>query len=99
MKWYIGQPVVAITNHSQGCFKKGQEFTIRGLQSNVCKCNDVEIDVGVRADIQVNEWVRCEQCNALYYSTAIWWFAEDKFAPLDTDISELTEILTQKQVI
>jgi hypothetical protein len=32
MNWYIGQEIVAVKGHSQGCFKKGDEFIIRGLK-------------------------------------------------------------------
>jgi hypothetical protein len=90
MNWYIGQPIVAIRNHSQGAFRKNQEFKICGLRVCPCGCKSVNIDIGRRSG---NEWL----CLASNYTekTPVWWFNEGNFAPLDQDISELTEILEQ----
>lgn len=35
-KFYIGQKVVAIADHSQGCFKKGDTFTVLGKSKTCC---------------------------------------------------------------
>jgi len=92
MKWYIGQPIVAIRNHSQGIFKKGQEFSISGIRLCPCGCNMIQIDISIKSG---TEW----ECDKSKYRehTAIWWLSERNFAPLDQDISELTEILTKKE--
>ena len=98
MNWYIGQPIVAIENHPQGAFKKGDDFTIKALSESFCKCKETDIDVGLKdneADV-----CYCSRCRTGKPTIdGVWWFSEVNFAPLDTDISELTEILTQKQVI
>jgi len=97
MNWYIGQPIVAIANHSQGMFKKGDEFVINALRKKDCGCKDLFIDIGHREGYIGN--VRCHLCNRIAESgTNINWYTEICFAPLDTDISELTEILTQTQL-
>lgn len=36
--FYVGQRVVAIKDHSQGFFKKGQEFKVTGMYPYICKC-------------------------------------------------------------
>lgn len=92
MKWYIGQPIVAIRNHSRGDFKKGDEFTIVSLMQAECRCKNVLIDIGIRCDYL--GIVDCEDCGGVSEKgTNINWYDEVCFAPLDTDISELIEIL------
>jgi len=92
MNWYIGQPIVAILNHSQGKFKKGDEFTIKGLRQNFCNCKGVNIDVGICSP---GDTFECDICNVKVPDLDIkHWFHEDCFAPVDVDISELTEIIS-----
>lgn len=100
MKWYIGQPIVAIKNHPQGVFKKGDEFVIKGLRESICRCKEIDIDIDIGLYDETANAVQCDACG--YFSLTsnkTWWFSESRFAPLDTDISELTEILTQKETI
>lgn len=91
MKWYIGQEIVAINDHSQGKFKKGDVFTIKGLRSAICKCSFVEINIGIN---EFGTSLYCPTCCMECEDKDItWWFNEVCFAPLDFDISELTSIL------
>jgi len=95
MKWYIGQPVVAIKTHSWKYFKKGQDFKIIGLRASGCKCNAVTINIGI---INPAGSMICTRCSTRIPNTdGYCYFSEFSFAPLDQDISELTEILTKKQ--
>lgn len=89
MNWYIGQPIVAIKDSNCGKIKKGQEFIIKGLMSTFCKCKIMHIDVGLEADMGR---IQCLTCMTKWKSR-ILWKREELFAPLDQDISELTEIL------
>lgn len=89
MKWYIGQEIVAIVDHSQGKFKKGDVFTIKGLRNPPCGCT-IQIDVGIKG---IYKYDRCTTCDNRHLSNGIHWFKENCFAPLDFDISELTSIL------
>jgi hypothetical protein len=43
----IGQEVVANQDHTKGCFKKGQEFTIKAILGNVCNCGIIVVNIGV----------------------------------------------------
>lgn len=91
MNWYIGQDIVAITDHSH--FKKGDTFVIRGLQSAQCSCGITEIDVGLRT---FSDYINCSFCNTCLPMTSnIGWVHASRFAPLDSlvDISELIEHL------
>ena len=95
MKWYIGQPIVAVRTHSWKYFKEGQDFKIIGLKMSGCKCNSVIINIGI-----INPAIAmiCIRCNATIPNIdGYCYFSDFSFAPLDQAISELTEILTQKQ--
>lgn len=99
MKWYIGQRIVAIEDHEYGCFTKGDEFIIQSLRTSFCKCNEIEIDIGIPAISRIDY---CGTCNTNQLSISNqWWFSEKRFAPRDednyenVDISELTEILKE----
>ena len=87
MKWYIGQPIVAIKNQQQGRFKKGQEFIIMGLTQKQCCDKTILIDIGFGIT------THCRICDR---SNGFAGYGSDLFAPLDVDISELTEILTNE---
>lgn len=91
MNWYIGQPIVSIGDHSQGLFKKGQEFTISGLR--LCGCGAVKMFIGITT--HYDEAI-CK-CGRLRINDS--YFDETRFAALDQDISELTEILEQSNSI
>ena len=96
MNWYIGQPIVAIVNHSQKRFRKGDEFIVCGLKLSSCKCTPhTLIDISIRDYAYTH--TKCVDCNTDRPYDA--HYHEDCFAPLDTDISELTEILEQKQIL
>lgn len=90
-KWYIGQEIVAIRNHSGGKFKEGDIFTISGLRSSCCKCKEVLINIGL---ITSND-MYCGICNSVYETNdGVIWFKETSFAPLDSFVNqeELNEI-------
>ena len=94
MNWYIGQEIVAIRNHPQRYFKKGNTFKIVGLQQGVCGCAGVDINIGFGGNTWKMQY--CNKCGQTYdTNSTIIWFGEKNFAPLDQDISELTEILEQ----
>lgn len=91
---------MAIVDHPDGCFKKGEEFLINGLQNSQCKCREVEIDIGQTDNHKTQG---CDTCGigwVVKSNTA--WFSEKRFAPIDEwesyDISELTELLTNDNV-
>lgn len=89
MNWYIGQRIVAVRSHSQGKFKKGDEFTIKGLRSSFCKCKEVEIDIGINGG---GNGMLCPMCGMDTEDGNVHWFSEIMFAPLQDhpDLSETT---------
>lgn len=96
MNWHIGQRIVAIVDHPDGCFKKGQEFVIQGLRKSPCRCGYILIDIG---KITRKSFGYCLDCTGFYpKKDPTAWFWEKRFAPIDEwesfDISELTELLT-----
>lgn len=92
MNWYIGQEIVCIRTHSQRKVIYGKTYVIKGLRETSCKCNYVLIDIGIRISFSKSF---CYRCGDLNFADSIGYFNEILFAPLDQDISELTEILEQ----
>ena len=100
MKWYIGQRIVATKDHSQGYFKRGDEFQINGLRMAPCGCYRVQIDIGLSYDRAGN--VICVKCGKGSIYTGALFYHECCFAPLE-HIEEaihnlLEESLTVKQI-
>lgn len=84
MNWYIGQRIVAVVDHSQGKFKKGDEFTIKGLRGAFCGCNKILIDIGITLPLNWSSIYTCAYCGSkIEYNSRIHWFAETCFAPLE----------------
>lgn len=95
MNWYIGQPIVAIRNSFDRDVIKGREYTILQIVNSPCKCKELCFDVGIRLE---NSMRACADCGQRFYNTSGFSHkGESMFAPLDQDISELTEILETKQ--
>lgn len=95
--WHIGQEIVCVKTHSLGYVKRGKTYTIRGLKKTHCPCKFVIIDIGMAAKVGLG---KCNVCGLLdSEKVSEYWFNESLFAPLDQDISELTEILEQANVV
>ena len=96
MNWYIGQEIVAIRTHNDNLYKRGQDFIIKGLSLTTCRCNYVLIDVGIPYDYEkFAGCMKCDKCGCTCNVNGFYLFHENRFAPLDQDISELTELLSQ----
>jgi hypothetical protein len=86
MNWYIGQEIVAVKSHPHGHFVKGQDYVIKGLRDSQCKCNEVEIDIGVRDNYNA---FCCKHCNTTIRGKfTVCFFSETNFAPKQSTYSE-----------
>lgn len=90
MKWYIGQEIISLRDHKEGVFKKDTLLVIRSIRNSCCKCDGVEIDIGIK---QTRPYIFCYRCDLHFIEThtGIWWFGEDYFIPLDELMSEQIE--------
>ena len=96
MNWYIGQEVVCVRTHPDKVVVRGKTYPIKGLKQSACRCKNINIDVGIRANHAIySEYSRCNVCNDVELVGDIFWLHENRFAPLDQDISELTAILEE----
>jgi hypothetical protein len=95
MNWYIGQDIVAVRDHSQGIFKRGDEFKIKGLKQAPCNCKHIDIDVGFGSQGDFNE---CAGCGFKNKSDLIWWIHETCFEPLDPIKEAISELMERTQV-
>lgn len=74
--FFIGQEVVAIIDHSQGIFKKGDSFIVYGLNEGCC---GYTVDIGIK---RASEYTRCGICNNRYlYSGLNRVFHHSSFSP------------------
>ena len=98
MEWYIGMEVVALKTFEEYKIKKGQVFTICGLRSPKCKCNVIDLDIGI---IEDDGFQYCDVCNTKDIVTnGIAWQDERDFVPLEYDrqaIEELIQLTKQKE--
>lgn len=83
----VGKKVICVKTHSQGAVKKGQVFELLGIKKSNCKCGDLVLDVGLKSICYTQ---RCLTCNEVWTAPDIWWIGEDKFAPYDDSLSEIT---------
>jgi len=95
--WYIGQEIVCIKTHSKNKIKRGQIFIIKGLRKSECKCNEIEIDVGIPTE---GGYCKCLRCGyKAKHRVSAWWFSETNFAPLEYNANAIKELIEQPIVI
>lgn len=88
-KFYIGQKIVAIKDHSQGIFKKGDEFTVLGI-TRCCGYDGYDL-----IEIYVNDGnigTKCTKCNFVHYGD---WFCESCFAPIELSTTTFEDVIKQ----
>lgn len=94
----IGQKVVANKDHSQGLFKKGQEFTILDIMSSCCK-----VVVKITNDINDRNCMVCTKCHKTFNSNLFYYFNQTSFSPIqekgDMTFEEAIELVTVKELI
>lgn len=84
--FYVGQMVVAIKGHSQGIYKKGQEFVVLGLYKSNCGCWN--INVGIKS--------RAPKTYCITHPETIWLnngesaFGASGFAPIEETFQSIT---------
>lgn len=94
----IGQKVVANKDHSQGLFKKGQEFTILDVMQSCCK-----VVVKITNDINDRNVMECTKCHRTFNSNLFYYFNQTSFSPIqeigDMTIEEAILLVTQKEMV
>lgn len=83
-KFYIGQKVVAIKDHSQGIFKKGDEFTVLGI-GECCNTGLVNINIECVSNL------KCE-CGKIHIGS---WFDSVCFAPIELSTTTFEDLIKQ----
>lgn len=87
-KFYVGQKVVAITDHGRLIFRKGDVFTVTGIYPSFCKCWSLLITIGIPHTAMRK---KCRQCNKIVaVETIEWTFPAEKFEPIIEDFQAIT---------
>jgi len=92
--FYIGQEIVAIRDHSQGVFKKGDEFRITSISKASCSCKGKWlVTIGIP---KTSSLAKCHFCYTILEITGSEWvFGSLNFAPK----FKLGEFVSMKEVV
>lgn len=91
--FYIGQKILAIKDHSQGMFKKGDEFTVINVKKHQCKCGFYVLNIGLKTS---NNQIRCTVCKTIINNyTDINWFFEGYFAPIELSTTTFEDVIKE----
>jgi len=101
LDYRTGDDIVAIKDHSQGVFLKGDVFTALAMQRNSCGCI-ILVDIGLKSD---RPFTMCPVCEMKDEKTdKIWWVDARSFRRLlsrseEREIQEfLLETLEQELI-
>jgi hypothetical protein len=87
------EEVMCVDASEVSSLKEGEIYSITAMQKCICGCGSTVLDVGI---VSPNPKSICLVSRRIIENeTTVWWFRASRFAPIDTDISELTEVLTQ----
>jgi len=101
LDYRAGDDIVAIRDHSQGVFKKGDVFTAVSLQRNGCGCI-ILVDIGLTSD---RPFTKCPVCLMSDEKTdKIWWVDARLFRRLlsrsqEEDLREVLAEVLQEELI
>lgn len=95
--FYIGQKVVAIRDHWQGVYKKGDVLVVDGIMPNFCKCPDEwVVSVGIAAKTAYMSHLACGA--HVLNPTKKWWFNPKNFAPIQENRERIKYVAVSEDV-
>ena len=89
-----GDDIVAIKDHSQGIYKKGDVFTAEAMKRNSCGCI-ILVDIGLKSD---RPFTQCPVCRTNDEKTDnIWWVEARAFRKLlsRSEEEDLADVLAE----
>ena len=101
LDYRTGDDIVAIKDHSQGVFLKGDVFTALTMKRGSCGCI-ILVDIGLKSD---RPYTRCPVCEMNDEKTDnIWWVDARAFRKLlsrseEADLAEVLEEVFSEQLI
>jgi hypothetical protein len=101
LDYRAGDDIVAIKDHSQGIYKKGDVFTAISLQRNGCGCI-ILVDIGLKSD---RPYTKCPVCGMNDEKTDnIWWVEARAFRRLlsrseEEDLADVLAEVFQEELI
>jgi len=80
--FYVGQKVVAIKNHSEGVFKKGDTYVVEELIQ--CVCGILYLSIGIIFQTPMHlQKPKCTKCGHKYPPQKHLFHDSKNFAPLE----------------
>lgn len=101
LDYRTGDDIVAIKDHSQGVFLKGDVFTALTMKRGSCGCI-ILVDIGLKSD---RRFTRCPVCETNDEKTDnIWWVDARAFRKLlsrseEADLAEVLEEVFSEPLI
>ena len=87
MMFTINKQVIAINNHPDGCYRKGDIYTLLAMRISMCRCGVILLHIGQ----YVNNQLYCDDCKVISdYQDGIFWHVASDFVPYDNSLSETT---------
>lgn len=85
----VGKKVIAIRDHSEKDFKKGDIFDLIGIKKSPCGCGNILLNINYKNSYYL--FLHCLKCgNRFSITDEYLWFESSSFAPYDDSLSEHT---------
>ena len=94
LDYRTGDDIVAIKDHSQGVFFKGDVFTALAMKRSSCGCI-ILVDIGLKSD---RPFTKCPVCGMNDEKTdQVWWVSAHLFRRLLTrsEEADLADVLAE----
>jgi hypothetical protein len=89
MMFTINKQVIAINNHPDGCYRKGDIYTLLAMRISMCRCGVILLHIGQY--VSENSGLACDRCYVIADAKdGIFWHTASDFVPYDNSLSETT---------
>lgn len=91
--FYPSQRVIAVEDHNQKLFKKGQEFLVLSIRKDCCYWS---VDIGIRDNNKFNK-ARCILCGQREeIISGVLWFSCKSFAPIEERFISFADVIAKE---
>ena len=83
-----GQKIIAIQNHPDNLFQKGNIFVVEDVTASKCSCHSFLVNIGMHSNPYF--YHSCLICkNRFKHNDMIRWFSNTHFAPVEHAYADL----------
>lgn len=93
-----GQKIIAVRNHVDKVFLKGQIFQVKATKNAPCGCHSFLVDIGIRDND--SGFIDCNECGYRFKNNSpIHWFSNKNFAPVDYSFADRVLSMIQEEIM